>query len=275
MPGGFLRRFLSGLLVAAIMSLLMGLGAFAPIETPIEEFLFSGRYFGIPGLGLHFELLIIFILTLSPCLWRMDQPLLLVAYAFCIGFVYLMIASVVLLTTERVLPIVPAMLGLIASTVIVGSGSWAEERRKRKHLERQDLARQEFTDMLVHDMKKRMSAILMSVSVLERQEPNKARQPVVDTIRASAERMLLLASNLLDIRRVEENRMNLDRQAVSLQKLVKESLSEHQFASTLTGIQVAMREDRDARVSVDRSIFTSELRKRSCHWWNYDTVVAG
>lgn len=263
--GRLWRRLLRGMTVAAVIGALMPLGAFRPLEGPIQEFLFTGSSFGIPGLGLHWELLIVVALSLAPITLRMDEPLLLVAYSVCIGFVYLMIASVVLLTTERVLPIAPSILGLVASTVIVGSVAWGDERRQRKRLERQDIARQEFTDMLVHDMKKRMSSILMSVSVLERQSQDDSQKPLIATMRASAERMLLLASNLLDIRRVEEQRMNLDRVAVSLRSLVKETLAEHRFASELTGINVALHEDQDVSLSVDRAIFGRVL---SNLFWN-------
>ncbi len=258
-------RLLRSLIVAAIVGALLQLGAFRPLEGPIQEFLFTGSSFGIPGLGLHFELLIVMVLSLAPVTLRMDEPLLLVAYSVCIAFVYLMIASVVLLTTERVLPIAPSMLGLIASTVIVGSVAWGDERRQRKRLERQDIARQEFTDMLVHDMKKRMSSILMSVSVLEGQTKDASHTPLIATMRASAERMLLLASNLLDIRRVEEQRMDLDRVAVSLRKLVKETLAEHHFASELTAINVALHEHGDVSLSIDRAIFGRVL---SNLFWN-------
>jgi signal transduction histidine kinase len=260
-----LKRIIRSALVAGTVGLLMQIGAFSLIERPIQDFLFTGSAFGIPGLGLHNELLIITALALIPSALRIDAPRLLAAYAVCGGFVYLMIASVVLLTTERVLPLAPAMLALVASTITVGSVAWGDERRQRERLERQDLARQTFTDMLVHDMKKRMSSILMSLSVLERKSTDPEHEPLIGTIRASAERMLLLASNLLDIRRVEEGRMELDRQALSLHGLVKDAMSEHQFASDLTGIGLQIDVQADAHVSVDRAIFGRVL---SNLFWN-------
>ncbi len=115
--------------------------------------------------------------------------------------------------------------------------------------------------MLVHDLKRRMSSILMSLSVLEKTnaEETQRRGTLTTTIRASAERLLLLTGNLLDIRKMEERHFTLRRERVNLAALVHDCLKEHRGACELTGVHIATAGDSDVGVDADRGILQRVL----------------
>ena len=162
------------------------------------------------------------------------------------------------LTSDVLLPSGAALTGIAATTAALETLAWGDERFRRRHLERLEIAKQQFTDMLVHDLRKRMTSILMSLSVLELRvdtaQPRIAE--LMSTIRISAERMLLLIGNLLDIRKIEEGRLTLHPESVSLRAVVKESLDEHRAAFDLAGVQPRITSGGDMSVRVDRSLFS-------------------
>lgn len=249
------------LLVAAAVSAAMCLGFFNPLEEGIHEWLVSGKPYGGRSLHAPAGMGIVFLLCIATAALRVEQPLVMIAYSVGLAFVYSLIASVVLLTNDVVLPVTPALLGLTGTSVALETLAWSEERLKRKSLERLETAKQQFTDMLVHDLKRRMSSILLSLSVLEQNgtADDENSRELMTTIRASADRMLLLTGNLLDIRKLEEGRMLLHRETVSLRKAAQESLKELRSAGSLAGVTLSIAENGDVAIRADRSILSRVL----------------
>jgi signal transduction histidine kinase len=200
-------------------------------------------------------------------LLQIEQPLLMTAYGVGLAFIYLLIFSIVLLISDRALPTVSPILGIFGSTASLGALAWSEERRRRKQLERLEHIKQQFADMLVHDLKKRMSSILLSFSVLEKtlDTPAPKSRQLMETIRASTQRLLLLTGNLLDIRKIQEGHMALDRETVSLRRLVQESLREHLAAAELVHVKIALVSCENRTIFVDRAVF---MRILSNLIWN-------
>jgi signal transduction histidine kinase len=188
-----------------------------------------------------------------------------IAFGTGIAFVYSLVAALVLATADVALPVTPALLGIAGSTAALETLAWSGERRRRRALEALESAKQQFTDMLVHDLKRRMSSILMAVSVLEKKTDDGSVAELTGTIRASAERMLLLTGNLLDIRRIEEGRLALRREPLALRALVQESASEHRLASALSGVGMTVEERQPVTVAADRNVL---LRVMANLLWN-------
>jgi signal transduction histidine kinase len=178
-----------------------------------------------------------------------------------LGFVYLLAAAIFLLTYDTVLPILPALGGLSAATVLLGVLSWSDERLRLRRLRSAEAARQQFTDMLVHDLKRRMSSILLSLSVLEDAvgAPDKRTKELTATMRASAERMLLLTANLLDVRRMETGRLVLRREPLAALSLLRESLGEHRATAEIAGVTLRLVGDADVAVAGDRGLMSRVL----------------
>jgi len=265
--GGLGRRVGAGAIAGLTAVGLQVSGLLLPLEDWVQGWFMAGPRYGGEELPLSLQLGVILAAALVPALIRIEHPLGLAAYGLGAGFVYLLIYSVLLLTSDVTLPATAALLGLGGASVLQGTLAWTDERRRRRRLEVVEAARQQFTDMLVHDLKRRMSSILMSLSVLEDAGPADAgkRAMLTETIRASAERMLLLTGNLLDIRKLEESRLVLRRERVDVGELVRICLREHRGACDVSGITVQADGPAAVGVDADRSIL---LRILANLFWN-------
>lgn len=214
-----------------------------------------GQYAHLPA---SMEIVVVFCVCLAPAVPRFERPftMFVCGTGFLMGYLALVlgIASVV----GAAPPISAPLLGLLGSTAVLETMAWSEERANRHRLEDLERARQRFTDMLVHDLKKKMSSILMSLTVLERgsDRPNTDPASVMATMRASAERMLILINNLLGIRKIEESGLALQRERVALRTLVQDCLDEHAPAIGLLDVRVRLAGHRNPVVRADPDILS-------------------
>ncbi|MEM7397283.1 MAG: HAMP domain-containing sensor histidine kinase, partial [Verrucomicrobiota bacterium] len=152
---------------------------------------------------------------------------------------------------------------------MVSSTAWSEERSRRRELERMEEAKQNFTDMLVHDLTSRMSSISMSLKMLEKNvdlsDPRTSK--LMDTISSSSKRMLTQINALLDIRKIQEGRMNLHPEVVRLTDFLLNNIDEFKPACDFIGIDLNLvsPEDVEKRIEVDRDIFSRVLANL---FWN-------
>ena len=234
-PAYVFRRFAGCLGIGAAAAAVHLSGLLSAVEDAVLSWFMAGR-FDTVVLPPALQVAAIVGVCLLPAIIRIEHPLALAAYGFGMAFMYMLIFSVLLLTSDVTLPVTTAVVGLGAATVLQGTRAWDDERRRRRRLEEIEIARRQFTDMLVHDLKRRMSSILMSLAVLEDtdSDDSERRGILTETIRASAERMLLLTGNLLDIRKMEESRFVLHREPVDLSELVRFCLREHRGACDLS-----------------------------------------
>jgi len=205
------------------------------------------------------EIAVVFCVCLAPAIPRFERPLTMFVCGtgFLVGYVALALGIVSVVGASP--PISSPLLGLLGSTAVLETMAWSEERADRRQLEKLERARQQFTDMLVHDLKKKMSSILMSISVLERgvsQKTGTDRAGVMATVRASAERMLILINNLLGIRKIEEGGLTLQKERVALRALVQECLDEHAPAIGLLDIRVRLAGHRNPVARADPCILS-------------------
>jgi signal transduction histidine kinase len=250
-------------LVAALVTFF---GVLDPFEDIICDWLLSGRKYGGQALASTDGMGVVLLVCLAPAALRIEQPLGMVAWGIGIGFVYCLVAAIILLIYDTVIPILPALAGLSGTTGLLGFLAWSDERLRLRRLQSAEKARQQFTDMLVHDLKRRMSSILMSLSVLEANSRAGDRtREIMATMKASAERMLMLTANLLDVRRMQEGRLVLRTEAMPLRDLLRETLREHLPAAELAGVSFQMSGEPDVVAAADRGILGRVLTNL---FWN-------
>lgn len=186
--------------------------------------------------------------------WRMAVTALLLLIFYGLA------AYVVLLLGHWMIPVAAPLLGVLSSAGGLSVHYWYRETARRRQLERLEQAKQEFTDMLVHDLKNRVSAITMSLSMLKGQIPaeDAALLRSIRTSQTSASRLLEQVYSLLDIRRMQEGRLALKLEAVDVWALLADCAREHEEAGTL--LKVAVRVDQGRRAGpqlakVDVAIF--------------------
>lgn len=167
-------------------------GMLAPVEELFRSLLVGtdAEYFG--QLSTLSENVLMFVLCLIPAIPRIERPITMIAFGAGILCVYVVAVFAFLIGIETILPIASPMAGLLAASAVLETMAWSEERSRRRSLEDLEAVRQQFADMLVHDLRKRMSSILMSLAVFQRQNRVKGQsEEVLTTIRASADREMM------------------------------------------------------------------------------------
>jgi len=109
--------------------------------------------------------------------------------------------------------------------------------------------------MLVHDLRRRVSSVLSSASVIERAERGQPMTEALSTMRTSAERIMLLVNDLLDIRKVEEGVMALNRQRTPLLPLLQATMAHTEDAAAMAELSLSLECPTTAQGSVDPHIF--------------------
>ena len=258
---GLSKRLSGCVIVTALVGLLAFSRSLAPLEELLLRLLWAGYSLGTQGVPLGSEIGIVAAAAMAPALFRLDEPLVMIAFAAGLGFLYSLILSVVLLTSEVALPILTPLIGLVLSTAVVETLAWSDEHQRRRRLEQMEASRQQFTDMLVHDLKARMSSILMALSALQKSlgDISADTQELMDTMRASSGRMLILTGNLLDIRKFEESKMVLKLEQASLLPLLKDCVRDQRAAGGLANVAIDLDATDDIPVRIDPGIFTRIL----------------
>jgi len=203
------------------------------------------------------EILIVFCICLMLSIPRIERPIMMILCGIGLTLAYLLGVLVLMLTRNLILPVASPVVSVLGTTIVLETMAWSEERSSRRQLERLEEIRQQLTDMLVHDLKKRMSSILTSFSLLEKDTDNvkNGRAEQMATIRTSADRTLILINNLLDIRKFDEGAMRLHREIVPLKIMLQESMQEHVPAGNLAGVRLRLEGSDELKVNVDRQVF--------------------
>lgn len=123
--------------------------------------------------------------------------------------------------TEEVLARVATHLRLYRQQVEI-----KQAHARLKQLER---TRDQLTGMLVHDLRSPLAGVLMSIELVKMEMEAKAADPdligMLSNSIVTCGQLKNLISNLLDIRKLEANRMPVHRQVLDLQKLISEACS--------------------------------------------------
>ena len=207
------------------------------------------------------EIALVFGVCLPPSILRFDRPIAMVVCGALFVGAYLAFAVGAGAAFEVVFPLVSPVLGIVGATAVLETMAWSEERTKRRRLEVLEDAKQQFTDMLVHDLRRRVSSILMSFSLLEKKmgKHDAKMQEIADTIRVTAERVVNEIGDLLDIRRIEEGKMPLQCERIDLIRLMREIAEEHGPAGALVGVRITLVSDAPVELDVDSNVLRRVL----------------
>lgn len=219
------------------------------VEPQVEEYIYCSKLT---------EMMSVLIACVLFAFFRIEMPWTMTACGFAFALAYMLAIFEVALIFGLVLPIVSPLLGILLSSVFLGTMAWSEERGVRRRLEELERARQEFTDMLVHDLRRRMSSILMSFSLFEKkagQQDDETRE-LMTTMRVIADRVLIQINDLLAIRRIEEGKLVLERERVNIGSLLEDALREHQPVSKMVGVDIHLVSQADCGVFVDAEVFS-------------------
>jgi PAS domain S-box-containing protein len=110
-------------------------------------------------------------------------------------------------------------------------------------------ARKQLTEMIVHDLRSPLTAILSSLKILEDFISDKNETPVVRQAQAVAQRscdqMLGLVNSLLDIAKLETGQPSLAQEEISFQTLCSDLVDSYSSAANEVGLDLSYRVDEE------------------------------
>ncbi|OVE75877.1 hypothetical protein BVX97_03460 [bacterium E08(2017)] len=222
------------------------------VEPDVEQYIYASRFE---------EIIAAFCSCIIFSLFHIEEPWTMTACCFAMAMAYVLGVVMTAILFGMVLPIVSPLLGILLASVLLGTMAWSEERDGRKQLEQLERAKQEFTDMLVHDLRRRMSSILMSFSLLEKggKATEGKTEEITGSMRLIAERALIQINDLLAIRRIEESKLKLDKKKTSLRRFLKRSILEHQLACEVVGTSIKLLDGEDCEIEIDEGLISRVL----------------
>ncbi len=188
------------------------------------------------------------------------------ALAGALGIVPLVLALLVLgvETATAILAKIalPWSLTTIVGCYAVGMMLWNEDVRRqteigleaaRRDAERANRAKSEFLSQMSHELRTPMTAIMGSLDLLALDRLSSDQKQLLDSTRRSAHHMLQLLNDLLDLAKIEADRLTLDAQPISLRALLGdlESLYKGQAESKGLDLRIDAAADLPDRVLLD------------------------
>ncbi|MFT5126546.1 MAG: signal transduction histidine kinase [Rhodothermales bacterium] len=205
-------------------------------------------------------------LTLSvgllPALGLAQRPARMTIVAIASALVYAALLRGLMLQSRLVAPVLP-LVAFSSGAVSMMVLNWYRERRRRHELEALEKVKQQFTDMLVHDLKNRAGPILVSLSfiddiLLDEDDDGEVRDMIRTALEAT-DRLLLEIRSLLDIRRIDEGKMQLTPSPQSAAGLLQAAIAEVQPPELRDSMELQLHNTGDASITVDPLIINRVL----------------
>jgi len=147
---------------------------------------------------------------------------------------------------------------------------WVEGQVARRELERESRRKDEFLAMLSHELRNPLAAIVNAVEVLRLSSPQDPKLAQIHDIAArQSMHMKRLLDDLLDVSRVNSNRIELERREVALQEVIEQALDGlsstirqrgHHLEVTLADEQLAVDGDPDRLLQVVSNLVTNAVK---------------
>lgn len=128
---------------------------------------------------------------------------------------------------------------------------YAQMKQQRDQLQRLQLAREQFTAFLVHDLKNPVNSIELQSQIVSRDAAASARtKRAAHSIQQECRSLLRMITNLLDISKADEGRLVPARQPVELERLLGAVIEELETRASNSGVRLVA-EANDTRLDID------------------------
>lgn len=198
-------------------------------------------------------LLVVLLLSLN-AVHYLNRPMGMTMWFLVLALLIIVASVVILLTTRWMIPLLPPILALLIGSSVFGTSYWQIERTRRRQHEVLEVAKQSFTDMLVHDLKNSLTPIMMFVDFVRINRGNLSTELLMklsSEVDISSRNTLRLVENLLDIRRIEEGRLPLKRERVDVHTFLSETRDSLGIHAERIGKELALRVEVPAGVTMD------------------------
>jgi len=195
-----------------------------------------------------FICLLLLVLSALP-FW--ERPARMVLFYLASLFALMATAIVLVLSGSWMIPLVLPFLGLTLGSTLFGTNYWQRERKARHDQEMLEQSKQTFTDMLVHDLKNAMTPVVMFVDFMRMHDHKvdpKVTGRLVEDVETASKNTLRLVENLLDIRRIQEGRLPLHRQKLSVHEFVDAKTDTFHRAAARTQKTLLVKNDIDPMI---------------------------
>ena len=207
---------------------LKGPAAGVTITASVIDNMLRGIQFRRPQSFVLFGIMALFA-WVPATLW-FERPFRLFVIGFGLFVALLTVVGGCMFAGRVMLPMTGPFISLSLSCTALGMLCWGQERSQRKYMESMELAKQQFTDMLVHDLKNTIAPIIMSMTMLSSKNadssastPNELdflSREFPEIVSTSINRLMTQINALLDIRRMQEGRLQLNVVSVSPNELL-------------------------------------------------------
>jgi len=217
----------------------------------------TGRHYRVFPVWMGWLLTVL--LACIPAALRLDRPWFMTATASVMIAGYTLVVLLVLKVWWWMVPMAMPLAGGLLSCIALGLLYWYAERRRRRAIEALDKAKQQFTDMLVHDLKGRTSSITMALGMLtERLKDNdETVRSLLDTARTATGRLSQEIHSLLDIRKMQEGRLPLTRLSVNVNEFLESLVLEYETTARISGAGLVYEaSDKSLVIQADLDVFS-------------------
>lgn len=127
-------------------------------------------------------------------------------------------------------------------------------------LKRLDQLRQDLTNMVVHDMKGPLAGLMGNLDLMTYGPLDDNQREALNMASLAGEDLLRMIMNLLDIGRLEENKLNLNYESVEFAKLAGRLKGRFSSMITLTGLDVRIKCHEEIRFQADPDLLYRVLQ---------------
>jgi PAS domain S-box-containing protein len=139
--------------------------------------------------------------------------------------------------------------------------------KANQELKRLDQLRQDLTNMVVHDMKGPLAGLMGNLDLMTYGALDENQREALNMASLAGEDLLRMIMNLLDIGRLEENRLNLNYESVGFYALAERLRERFNSMATLSGLavkidcadEIRFDADQDLIYRVMQNLFTNAL----------------
>lgn len=127
-------------------------------------------------------------------------------------------------------------------------------RRQVEELRQLDALKDDLVSLMVHDMRSPLAAVLAELDMLRSDIPDGELRAGAASAHAAAGRLREIVDDILQVRLLEEGKLNLDLQSCPISDIVKEAVAGVEPVAVERGVSVSLMSNGGPPLSVDRKL---------------------